>query len=170
MKVRYNLLAFIFIGIIGALSHFVYEFSGNNKFIGYFFATNESTWEHLKLLFFPIIVYSFIEYFLQKREIKNYIPAVIISVIIGMISIVVLFYTYKAVIGKNIDFINISIYYIGLIITLVVKNKIINSEILSSKGASVLFIIISLIIAFLFFRFTYFPPTLAIFKPPVSTQ
>jgi hypothetical protein len=87
-----------------------------------------------------------------------------------MISIVVLFYTYKGVIGKNIDFINISIYYIGLIITLVVKNKIINSEILSSKGASVLFIIISLIIAFLFFRFTYSPPSLAIFKPPLSAR
>ena len=170
MKLRYNILAFIFIAILGTLSHFVYEFSGNNKFIGYFFAINESTWEHLKLLFFPTLIYSVIEYFLLKLEIKNYIPAVVISVIIGMISVVVLFYTYKGVFGKNIDFINISIYYIGLIITLIVKNKIINSEIFSSKGASILFLIISVIIALLFFRFTYFPPTIAIFKPPVSTQ
>ena len=169
MKTRYNILAFIFIGILGALSHFVYEFSGNNKLIGYFFATNESTWEHLKLLFFPTIIYSAIEYLFVRREIKNYIPAVVISVIIGMLSIVVLFYTYRGVIGKNIDFINILIYYLGLIISLTVKNKIIRSEILNSKSASLLFLIISLIIALFFFRFTYSPPALAIFKPPVSS-
>jgi hypothetical protein len=169
MKTRYNILAFIFIGVLGALSHFVYEFSGNNKLIGYFFATNESTWEHLKLLFFPTIIYSAIEYLFVRREIKNYIPAVVISVIIGMLSIVVLFYTYRGVIGKNIDFINILIYYLGLIISLTVKNKIVDSEILNSKSASLLFLIISLIIALFFFRFTYSPPTLAIFKPPVSS-
>ncbi len=170
MKTRYNILAFIFIGILGALSHFVYELSGNNKLIGYLFATNESTWEHLKLLFFPTIIYSAIEYFFVRREIKNYIPAVVISVIIGMLSIIVLFYTYRGVIGKNIDIVNILIYYLGLIISLIIKNKIIDSEILASKSASILFLTIYLIIALLFFRFTYSPPTLAIFKPPISSQ
>lgn len=168
MKTRYNLLAFIFIGTLGAISHFVYEWSGNSKIIGYFFATNESTWEHLKLLFFPTLIYSFLEYFFVKNEIKNYIPAVVFSVIIGMLSIVVLFYTYKGVLGYNVDFINILIYYLGLLISLIIKNKIIDSEILSGKSFAIIFLCIALLIAIIFFRFTYFPPALGIFEPPIS--
>jgi len=170
MKARYNILAFIFIGLVGSLGHFFYEWSGNNKIIGYFFATNESTWEHLKLLFFPTLIYSFIEYFFVKKDIKNYIPAVIISVIVGIISIVTLFYTYKGILGYNIDFINIAIYYVGLIISLVLKNRIINSEILSGKNFTLIFLGIGFLITFAFFRFTYFPPELNIFKPPVINQ
>lgn len=167
MKARYNLLAFIFIGALGTLSHFLYEWSGNNKLIGYFFATNESTWEHLKLLFFPTLIYSVIEYFFVKKEITNYIPAVIISVIVGMVTIVILFYTYKGVLGYNIDTLNIAIYYIGLIVMLIVKNKIITSEILSGQNYSIIFTVVAFLIAFMFFRFTYSPPALGIFTPPV---
>jgi hypothetical protein len=170
MKTRYNLLAFIFIGTLGAISHFVYEWSGNNKIIGYFFATNESTWEHLKLLFFPTLIYSFLEYFFVKKEIKNYIPAVVFSVIIGMLSIVVLFYTYKGVLGYNVDFMNILIYYLGLLISLIIKNKIIDSEILSGKNFTIVFLSLAFLIAVAFFRFTYFPPQLNIFKPPVINK
>ncbi len=170
MKTRYNLLAFIFIGVFGAISHFIYEWSGNNKIIGYFFATNESTWEHLKLLFFPTLIYSFVEYFFVKKEIKNYIPAVVISVIVGMISIVTLFYTYRGILGYSIDFLNIVIYYVGLIISLILKNKIINSEILDGKNFAIIFLAFAFFIAIVFFRFTYFPPELNIFKPPVINQ
>lgn len=168
MKTRYNLLAFIFIGASGTISHFVYEWSNNNKFLGYFFSTNESTWEHLKLLFFPTILYSIIEYIFVKREIKNYIPAVVISVIVGMFSIVALFYTYQGILGYNIDTLNIITYFIGIIIMLIVKNKIIDSEILSSRNSSIIFFIIAVLIALLFFRFTYSPPALGIFKPPME--
>ena len=39
--------------VAGTLLHFVYEWFGGNVWavIG---AVNESTWEHLKLLFFPV--------------------------------------------------------------------------------------------------------------------
>lgn len=166
MKTKYNLLAFLVIGILGALGHFVYDWSGNNRLIGYFFAVNESTWEHLKLLFFPTVIYSVIEYIFVKKEIKNYIPAVIISVISGMLAIVTLFYTYQGVIGKNIDFLNIAIFYIGIIIMLCIKTKIIDSEALSDRNWSLIFLLIGVLIAFLFLIFTYSPPNLNIFSEP----
>lgn len=168
MKTKYNISAFIFIGILGSLSHFFYDWSGSNRIIGYFFATSESTWEHLKLLFFPTVIYSVFEYFFVKREVKNYIPSVIISVIVGMFTIVALFYTYQGVLGYNIDFLNILIYFLGLFAMLVVKNKIINSEYFASTKSSILFLAVGIIIAFLFFRFTYNVPTLGIFTPPIN--
>ncbi len=166
MKFKYNLIAFIFIGILGGISHFVYEWSGKNQIVGYFFSVNESTWEHLKILFFPTVIFSFIEYLFVKKEIKNYIASVVISVIVGMLSIIILFYSYKGFLGFGIDFINILIFYISIVIMLVIKNKLIDSEKFSGDNTQLLFLIIGFIIALLFVFFTYNPPSLAVFKPP----
>ena len=163
MKFKYNLIAFFVIGILGAISHFVYEWSGKNQILGYFFAVNESTWEHLKLLFFPTVALSFIEYIFVKKEIKNYVPSVVISLIVGMLSIIVLFYSYKGFLGYGIDFINILIYYISVIIMLIVKNKIIDSEKFESSSSSLFFLFLGFLITLLFIFFTYNLPTLAVF-------
>lgn len=165
LKIKYNIIAFLVIGVLGTISHFLYEWTNYNKIVGYFSAVNESTFEHLKLLFFPTILFSLIEYFFVKKEIKNYISSVIISVIIGIISIVVLFYTYKGVLGYNVDAVNIAIYYISIIIMLIVKNRIIDSENFSTKSANIFFLLIGVIISFIFFIFTYTTPLLGIFTP-----
>ncbi len=144
----------------------MYEWTGQNVIVGYFFPINESTWEHLKLLFFPTIIFSILEYNFVKSEIKNYCSSITTSVIAGMISIIVLFYTYTGILGYNVDFINISIYYIALIIMLLIKNKFIVRERLSGKNNNTISLIILFLITLLFILFTYNPPNLAIFKTP----
>jgi hypothetical protein len=42
--------------LLGTLLHFAYDFSGQNFVVGLFSAINESTWEHLKLLFMPFLL------------------------------------------------------------------------------------------------------------------
>ncbi len=167
MKAKYNIIAFLFIGIMAAVSHFVYEWSGNNKILGYFFSTNESTWEHLKLLFFPTIIFSVIEYFFVKNEIKNYVISVAVSVIVGMLSIIVLFNTYTGFLGYSIDFLNILIFYVGLIIMLIVKNKIIVNGKFAGQNSSLFGLLICFAMTLIFIFFTYNPPSLAVFTPPV---
>ena len=56
MSLKTNLFRFIFISVLGVLLHFTYEWSGDNAVVGLFSAVNESTWEHLKLLFFPFLL------------------------------------------------------------------------------------------------------------------
>lgn len=51
MSLKTNLFRFIFISVLGVLLHFTYEWAGDNAVVGLFSAVNESTWEHLKLLF-----------------------------------------------------------------------------------------------------------------------
>ena len=49
-------LAGLFLTLIfGNLLHFVYDWSGQNSVVAAFAAVNESTWEHMKLLFFPML-------------------------------------------------------------------------------------------------------------------
>lgn len=168
VKLKYNIIAFLFIGIFGALGHFFYEWSGQNTIVGYFFPINESTCEHLKLLFFPTIIFSIVEYSFVKQEIKNYTSSITISVFVGMLSIVMIFYTYQGVIGKNIDFINILIFYIAIIIMLVTKNKIIESEKFAGQNSNLISILICFIITLVFIFLTYNPPALGIFETPQS--
>ncbi|MDD7025196.1 MAG: DUF6512 family protein, partial [Oscillospiraceae bacterium] len=52
----YTITGILFVIITGTISHFVYEWSQNNFILGLFFPVNESTWEHMKLLFFPMLI------------------------------------------------------------------------------------------------------------------
>ena len=53
-KIRsYLIFSIIFTFILGTLLHFTYKWSEENAIVGIFSAVNESTWEHLKLLYFP---------------------------------------------------------------------------------------------------------------------
>ena len=53
---KYQIFSAFFTIILGTLFHFTYEWSGNNAFVGTFSSVNESTWEHLKLTFFPMLI------------------------------------------------------------------------------------------------------------------
>ena len=144
----------------------MYNWTGENVIVGYFFPVNESIWEHLKLLFFPAGVCSVIEYCFVKREIKNYAFAVTISVIIGMLSIITLFYTYSGVLGFMVDFINIAIFFCSIIIMLVVKNKIILNEKYGGQNYTLFSLLIWFAVTLTFVFFTYNPPSIGLFKVP----
>ena len=63
---KFQVFSTIFSLISGVLLHFAYEWSDNNTFVGLFSAVNESTWEHLKLVFFPSLIYFLFEYFSSR--------------------------------------------------------------------------------------------------------
>lgn len=168
MTFRKNLIAFGVISLLGTLGHFLYKLTGENYIVGLFFPVNESTFEHLKLLFFPAVLYFTFEYFFTKEKPENYICASVISVICGMISIITLFYTYKGVLGYSIDAINIAIYYVSVALTLRKRNKIIHEEKFCLNAINKLFIGIAFLIALLFIFWSYNPPSLGIFIPPPS--
>ena len=69
----FAIIAFIITSILGVLLHFAYDFSGHNIIIGLFTPVNESTWEHLKLLFFPALICMIMGLFIIKPQV-NRIP------------------------------------------------------------------------------------------------
>lgn len=168
MTLKKNITAFIIIGILGTLGHFLYELTNQNFVIGLFFPVNESTWEHLKLLFFPTLLYSVFEYLFSKEKPENYLAAVTLSLVCGMFSIVVIFYTVRGVLGRNVDFINILIYFISIIVMLCKKRKILRSGKYTSKTIFWISEIILIIITVLFMIWSYNPPSIGIFTPPIS--
>ena len=155
----------IFVSILGTLGHFIYQWSGKNPIIGLFFSTNESTWEHMKLFFFPMIVYS---YFMNK-SLKSQYPAVtsalFFGIFFGTVLIPIIFYTYSGILGFNLTFLDISTFYVSVIIAFIsVYNLTLSQR--AEKYKTLLFTLLAIFFVS-FLVFTTFPPNLGIFISPV---
>lgn len=97
----WEIAGFIFVVVVGTLLHFVYHWSGNAPIVGIISPVNESTWEHLKLLFVPMLLFSIIEYFAVGKAFPGFIAAKAFGILLGMLVILAIFYTYTGIIGKN---------------------------------------------------------------------
>lgn len=156
---KYELFSFAFVCVFGVLLHFFYEWSNYSPFVALFSAVNESVWEHLKLLFFPSIFTWFLALFLHING-CNYLSAKLKGIIIGMIFIVVFFYTYTGIIGKHYAPLDIGSFFVAALISSVYTLKKYDS----SKETNIYkdFFII-LVIAVLFFTFTFKPIRINLF-------
>lgn len=65
---KYVVIGFFVVGILGTLFHFVYDWAGKLWLVGLFVPVNESTWEHMKLLFIPMLIYIMFGYLYIKRR------------------------------------------------------------------------------------------------------
>ena len=154
-----------FSAILGTLLHFVYDWAGLVLFAP-ISAVNESTWEHMKLLFFPTLLYAIFQWFFFRKEYKNYWWIKLIGTTVGLVAIPILFYTYNGAIGTSPDWFNILSFFVALFICYFVEFAIFKKEILTTKLNFIPFILL-LILALLFIIFTFYPPNLPLFISPV---
>lgn len=169
MTLKTFLSRFLFISVLGVLLHFTYEWSGDNPIVALFSAVNESTWEHLKLLFFPMLLLTIIELlFTEKRQLpSNYLFARTIGILSGMAFIVIAFYTLTGVFAKLPDAVNIALYFLGVFLALCIENKINRGN---SQNHSAFAAVILLTLTIAFFVFTNYPPSIGLFANPVLTS
>lgn len=162
---KYHIISFIFVSILGTILHFLYDWSGENIIVGLFSAVNESIWEHLKLIFYPMLFSSIIGYFLFGKNIENYWCSRLKGILSAIIFVVIFFYTYSGILGKIIDTINILSFYIAVFVgeyisyKNMIKHKLCN--------INIVFYIITFII-FIFTLFTFATPKIGIFKDPMD--
>lgn len=97
---RWEIVGFIATGLFGTLLHFVYEWTGGNRVIAVFSAVNESTWEHMKLLFIPFLVFTVVEFIVFSEAFRNFFAVKAASILLGLVSIPALFYTLTGMFGK----------------------------------------------------------------------
>ena len=104
---------FLWTAAIGTMLHFLYDWSGRHPVVGAFSAENESIWEHMKLLFFPMLVFSLIEYSRIGKDSPNFWCVKLIGTLMGLTVIPVLYYTYTGALGVSADWFNIAIFFIA---------------------------------------------------------
>ncbi len=151
----------------GSLLHFLYNWTDKNSFVAPFSAINESTWEHMKLLFFPMLIFAVIQSLFFKG-VENFWTVKLTGILTGLILIPVLFYTLNGIFGKYPDWINIAIFFFATAIAYILEVHLFKNKNQSFIPNSLAFIII-IGIGILFVVFTFFTPRLPIFKDPVTS-
>ena len=162
---KFQIFSAIFGIVLGTLLHFTFEWFGNNAFVGAFSSINESTWEHLKLAFYPMLITTIIGTFIFKDSYPNFLCAKTLGIITAIGFITSFFYTYTGIIGRNIAIIDISSFIIAVILGEYVSYRLIISK---YKCKHTFSIITLLILAFCFIYFTYNPPKIALFQDPLT--
>lgn len=125
----WHIIGIFFTLILGTLLHFTYEWSGNNPIIGFFSATDESTIEHLKMIFMPFFLFSIFEFLKYGKNISAFILIKGLSVSIGMISIVAIFYLYTWIAGTHFLWMDIAIFVFGVVISYVISYMLLKRSI-----------------------------------------
>lgn len=160
----YMLLGVLFVSVLGTLFHFVYAWSGNNLFVSLFAPINESIWEHTKLLFFPMLLYAL---YGKKKPGADYPclgSSMIAGMLLGIASIIVLFYTYSGILGFHVAFADIAIFYISVILAFLFAYRLTLSCKADAYSAFLKLLLIALVVCYLLF--TVFPPNIPLFINP----
>ena len=162
----WQLLGFAATSIGGTLLHFLYDWFGEARWIAPFSGVNESTFEHMKLLFFPMFIYAVVQSFFFKER-KDFWRVKLKGILLGLILIPVIFYTYNGVIEKSPDWLNISIFFIAAAIAYIYETRLFNNGATICKNPKI-DILLLCGIAILFGVFTFATPGIGIFKDPLT--
>ena len=136
--------------VLGTLSHFFYQWSHENMLIGLFSPVNESGWEHLKLLFFPALMYMLIEQKAMGKAMPGLLGKNLLGLFAGLLVMPLLFYGYTAFSGKSILLVDIGIFCVCVLLTFLLPYKLRNRQISKEAEGAVRKILWILLAAFLF--------------------
>ena len=162
---RWQIIAIIICLILGTLLHFTYELSNYNMIVGLFSAVNESVWEHLKLLFYPMFLMSIIGYFIIGKKSMNYWFAQMIGIISALIFVVIFFYTYTGIVGKNFAVLDIGSFIVGILFGEYIIYQILQRK--NMNNAEIQSFILVIILLLCFIVFTIYPPIIPLFEDPI---
>ena len=154
--------------LAGTLLHFLYDWLGEAKWIAPFSGVNESTWEHMKLLFWPMFIYSVVQSFFHG-DIEGFWCIKLRGILLGLALIPTLFYTYNGAIGKSPDWLNIAIFFISAAVAYIFETRLFNSGKVRCLSPRAAFVTLC-IIAALFVVFTFVTPTIGIFRDPITNS
>lgn len=146
------IIGFIFVSLVGTLFHFLYDYVPI-----FIFPKNESIFEHTKLIIIPMLIYYLIVIMFKFDKVKLFCLFVK-AILIGILVVVSCYYTYSGMLGYNVDFINIIIYFISVLAMFIVIYK---EKTLFDFTNSVVVLIIILLAMIIF---TYYPIDIAFFN------
>lgn len=164
----WELAGVVFTVMAGALLHFVYEWSGGSPLAAAFSAVNESTWEHMKLLFFPMFLFSAVQAGFLGRTYPNILAVRAVSTLVGVILIPVLFYTYTGVLGYHVMWADIAAFALAALTAFMLDFRLLRRGRFADGWQQVLGLIVLWGLAFAFVYCTFRPPQLALWQDPIT--
>lgn len=165
-KIRnYQIFSVVLAFVLGTLLHFTYKLSGENRIVAIFSSINESVWEHLKLLYFPMLLSTIIGLFYFGKNIPNFLCSKAIGIITALVFTVVFFFTYTGILGRHIAAIDIASFFIAVVLGEFISYLLIVNKFKCNNKIAII-ILITLFLSFIIF--TFYTPNIGVFKDPVT--
>lgn len=161
---RYTIIGTVFVSILGTLSHFFYEWSNNSIIVGLFSPVNESTWEHMKLIFFPMLIFSIWAIPRLKGDYPCIASSLLSSILLGTALIPVIFYTYTGILGYNLLALDIATFVLSVIIAFFTTYRLTTSCRMQRHILVLCAAICIVMVCFLLF--TFWTPDIGLFTSP----
>ena len=162
----WELAGFLWTAAAGTLLHFTYDWSGGSKIAAAFSAVNESTWEHMKLLFVPLFLFTVVQVAFLGRTCPNLLAVRAVAALTGLALIPVLFYTYGGVVGETFAAANIAVFYLSVLAAFALDFCLLRRGRFSAPWQQFLGLAVLWALAFAFVWCTFRPPELGLWQAP----
>lgn len=164
----YHFIGIFVILLIAGPLHFAYEWAGENYFVGLVAPVSESIWEHLKMVYWPTLLWWLVGYavFRNRKNLNmmRWFQSMSVSIIFGMLIIVIWYYLWSGAFGVEASWVNFSSMIsvvIGQLLAIHVYRVAEPRWIYLIPG-----VLIVLSLAIMSGYFSYNPPDLPIFIAP----
>lgn len=163
----WQVAGFIFTSVLGTFLHFLFDLTGGNVVAALFSAVNESIWEHMKLLYYPMVLFAVIEYRSWGREEPRFWCIKLAGTALGLLLIPTIYYLYTGILGINADWFNVTIFFIAAAAAFRMETKLFerNGACMLRSGTA-LAILLGIAVVFTFL--TFYPPRIPFFRDPVT--
>lgn len=163
----WQVAGFLFTSILGTFLHFLFDLTGQSLPAALVSAVNESIWEHMKLLFYPMVLFALVEYRAWGKEVRGFWWVKLLGILVGLVLIPVLYYTYTGILGVSADWFNVTIFFIAAGTAFWWETKRFQKAAACPAHPAVALALIGLI-AVAFTVLTFLPPHIPFFQDPVT--
>ena len=152
---KIKIINVVFLFLLSFLWHFMYNWFPNNIF-ALVFPVNESIWEHMKIIYYCLLLGSVLEFYLCKKnniKINNFYIEAMVKSLLGVIFYLIIFIPLYLWLGESM------IISIGLMLVTYVFMEFIGYKILTSEelNINILPVIIIALGCIMFVILTFYP-------------
>lgn len=163
--IGWEVAGIVFVLLVGSLLHFAFELSGFWKPVALVASVNESTWEHLKMVFWPGLFFFLAQYYFLKDTpcADRFWCAKAVCLLLMPLIIAIGWYAAVGLLGENDLGVNLALFICAVIIGQLASYAILSGKttrMISQKRS----IIMVLLLAFAFATLTYIPPRIFLFE------
>ena len=151
---------------LGALLAQVYRWSGGNSLAAAFSAVNGSTWEHMKLLFFPAFLFSVAQACTMGRNYPNFLAVRAVSILAGLAGIPVLYYTCTGIAGRSAPWVYGAVFVLADLGLFCLDGRLLRKGSMAAPWQQVLGLLVLWALAFCFVWCSFRPGELGVWRAP----
>ena len=163
----WQIAGFVFTSILGTFLHFLFELSGENMAAALFSAVNESIWEHMKLVYYPMFLFALAEYRFWGKETGDFWCVKLQGILLALTMIPAIYYLYTGIFGSSVGWLNIAIFFIAAAAAFRKETILFQKGTACHIPAGLAFSLI-LLTGAVFTTLTFATPRIPLFRDPLS--